>query len=101
MHSVTITQITPPQLEGLFENTLRKILSQYAEQPAETDSWSDLNDFASTIRQTASLINWNTTLSYYRGLIHLSFHSSERLNSLQKPIYHKPVDKKPFRWDNV
>lgn len=30
MQAVTITQITPPELESLIENTLRKILSKQA-----------------------------------------------------------------------
>ena len=38
MQAVTITQITPPELEALIENSIKKVLStQQAEQPAETD----------------------------------------------------------------
>lgn len=45
MQAVTITQITPPELETLIENSIKKVLSfQKNEQPTETDRWFDLND---------------------------------------------------------
>lgn len=46
MQAVTITQITPPELESLIENSLRKILSgrNESEKNAETDRWFDLNE---------------------------------------------------------
>lgn len=45
MQAVTITQITPPELETLIENSIKKVLStQQTEQPTETDSWFDLNE---------------------------------------------------------
>jgi excisionase family DNA binding protein len=45
MQAVTITQITPPELETLIENSIKKVLStQQAEQPAETDRWFDLTE---------------------------------------------------------
>jgi hypothetical protein len=45
MQAVTITQITPPELESLIENSLRKILStKQAEPPSEIDRWFDLNE---------------------------------------------------------
>ena len=46
MQAITITQITPPELETLIENSIKKVLSnQKAEQPTETERWFDLNDF--------------------------------------------------------
>lgn len=45
MQAVTITQITPPELETLIENSIKKVLStQQAEPPTETDRWFDLNE---------------------------------------------------------
>lgn len=45
MQAVTITQITPPELETLIENSIKKVLSiQQTEQPTETDRWFDLNE---------------------------------------------------------
>lgn len=45
MQAVTITQITPPELETLIENSIRKVLSvQQNDQPTETDRWFDLNE---------------------------------------------------------
>lgn len=45
MQAVTITQITPPELERLIENSIKKVLStQQAEQPTEPDRWLDLNE---------------------------------------------------------
>ena len=45
MQAVTITQITPPELETLIENSIKKVLSnQQAQQPTETDRWFDLNE---------------------------------------------------------
>lgn len=45
MQAVTITQITPPELETLIENSIKKVLSnQQTEQPTETDHWFDLNE---------------------------------------------------------
>lgn len=45
MQAVTITQITPPELETLIENSIKKVLrAQQNEQPTETDRWFNLND---------------------------------------------------------
>lgn len=45
MQAVTITQITPPELETLIENSIKKVLSiQQTQQPTETDRWFDLNE---------------------------------------------------------
>lgn len=45
MQAVTITQITPPELETLIENSIKKILStQQTELTNETDRWFDLNE---------------------------------------------------------
>ncbi len=44
MQAVTITQITPPELENLIENSLRKILlSQYTTQQPEPDQLLTIN----------------------------------------------------------
>lgn len=44
MQAVTITQITPLELESLIENSIKKVLStQKTEQPT-TDQWFDLNE---------------------------------------------------------
>ena len=46
MQAVTITQITPPELETLIENSIKKVLSIQIrnEQPTDTDRWFDLNE---------------------------------------------------------
>lgn len=45
MQAVTITQITPPELEALIENSIKKVLrTQQTEQPAEADRWFDINE---------------------------------------------------------
>lgn len=45
MQAVTITQITPPELETLIENSIKKVLSfQKRELPSETDKWFNLNE---------------------------------------------------------
>ena len=42
---MTITQITPPELETLIENSIRKILSAQNAKPSDTlDRWLDLNE---------------------------------------------------------
>lgn len=45
MQAVTITQITPPELEVIIENSLKKVLSVQAKQTTETDRWFDLDGF--------------------------------------------------------
>ena len=47
MQAITITQITPPELETLIENSIRKILSSPTttpQLPTENDRWFDLNE---------------------------------------------------------
>jgi excisionase family DNA binding protein len=45
MQAVTITQITPPELETLIENAINKVFStKNSEHPTETDRWFDLNE---------------------------------------------------------
>ena len=41
-----IVQLDSEQLNSLIQNALRKVISEtpHAEQPAETDSWLDLNE---------------------------------------------------------
>jgi excisionase family DNA binding protein len=47
MQTVTITQITPPELEVLIESTLKKILSSQVvtDKPADTERWMNLDEF--------------------------------------------------------
>ena len=43
METVTITQITPPELEKLIENSIKKFLNaQQSKHTSETDRWFDL-----------------------------------------------------------
>jgi excisionase family DNA binding protein len=51
MQAVTITQITPPELESLIENSIRKILSSKA-----PDYPQSVNDEMLTIQQAAQLL---------------------------------------------
>lgn len=46
MQAVTITQITPPELESLIENSIKRVLSSHQnEQPSEvSDRWFDLTE---------------------------------------------------------
>lgn len=45
MQTVTVTQITPFELETLIENSIKKVLStQQNEQPTHTDRWFDLKE---------------------------------------------------------
>jgi excisionase family DNA binding protein len=62
MQAVTITQITPPELESLIESSLRKILSnQRTEQPQpETDQLL-------TIQQVADFLSLSVPTIY--GLV--------------------------------
>lgn len=48
MQAITITQITPFELETLIENSIKKVLStQQTEQPTTTDTWLDLQELCS------------------------------------------------------
>lgn len=42
MQAVTITQISPPELEVLLENTIRKVLSLKIEPQPEQDEWFNI-----------------------------------------------------------
>lgn len=45
MDAVTITQITPPELEILIENSIRKVLVTQSKEPQpEPDRWFDINE---------------------------------------------------------
>lgn len=45
METLTITQITPPELETLIENSIKKFLNtQQAKHTTETDRWFDLTE---------------------------------------------------------
>ena len=45
MQAVTITQITPPELETLIENSIKKVLSaQKSEPQPDPDRWLDLTE---------------------------------------------------------
>jgi excisionase family DNA binding protein len=50
MQAVTITQITPPELESLIENSIRKVLSSnIQEQINNPDRWFDLTELCQYI----------------------------------------------------
>lgn len=50
MQAVTITQITPPELETLIENSIKKVLSnQQTEKRTELDQWFDLTELCQYI----------------------------------------------------
>lgn len=62
MEAVTITQITPPELETLIENSIRKVLSgQTATTPTETDQQL-------TIKQAGDFLNLSVHTLY--GYVH-------------------------------
>ena len=62
MQAVTITQITPTELETLIENSIKKVLStQQTEQPTETDELL-------TVQDTAKFLSLSVPTIY--GLIH-------------------------------
>ena len=62
MQAVTITQITPPELESLIESSLRKILSnQRTEQPQQE------TDQLFTIQQVADFLSLSVPTIY--GLV--------------------------------
>lgn len=44
MQAVTITQISPPELEILIENTIRKVLSVHTEPQPDQDAWFNLDE---------------------------------------------------------
>ena len=47
MDAVTITQITPPELETLIENILKKTLASQVKEPTEEpDRWMDIKELA-------------------------------------------------------
>lgn len=84
MQAVTITQITPPELEVLIENSLKKILSQsYSKQiETESDTWFDLD----ALRQyhpdrpaAATVYTWvsKNEIPYHKRGKKLSFLKSE------------------------
>jgi hypothetical protein len=58
MQAVTITQITPPELETLIENSIKKVLSSQKNEPQpETDQLL-------TIQQAGELLNLSVTTLY-------------------------------------
>jgi excisionase family DNA binding protein len=63
MQAVTITQITPPELETLIENSVRKILSS---QPTNTPQQP--TDELLTVQDAAQLLRLSVPTIY--GLIH-------------------------------
>ncbi len=62
MEAVTITQITPPELEKLIENSIRKVLSV---QPAITQQETDQ---LFTIKQAGDFLNLSVPTLY--GYVH-------------------------------
>ncbi len=83
MQAVTITQITPPELETLIENSIRKVLSlQKSEQQNETDHWFDLNELCNYLPDKpakATAYGWihAGTIPHHKGKKKLRFLKSE------------------------
>jgi excisionase family DNA binding protein len=63
MQAVTITQITPPELETLIENSIRKILSNH-----HSNSPQQPTDELLTVQDAAQLLRLSVPTIY--GLIH-------------------------------
>jgi predicted DNA-binding transcriptional regulator AlpA len=90
MQAVTITQITAPELETLIENSIKKVLStRQAEQPAETDSWLDLNELCEYHPDKPSkptVYGWVNagTIPVHKGAKKLRFLKSEINNWLRQ-----------------
>lgn len=64
MQEITITQITPPELETLIENTIKKVLSIHQTPPYPQA------DEVLTIKQAAQLLCLSVPTIY--GLVHRS-----------------------------
>lgn len=62
MQAVTITQITPPELENLIENTIRKILGNKKDESSQPEA-----DPLLTIQQAADLLHLSVPTVY--GLV--------------------------------
>ena len=103
MQAVTITQITPPELENLIENSLRKILSAHkeAESPPPSDYWFDLIDLCNYLPDKpakATVYGWvhSGVIPCHKGGKKLRFLKSEIDQWLktgkQKTIFELAVD---------
>ena len=82
MQAVTITQITPPELENLIENSLRKILSVHNEPQAETERWFDLTELCDYLPDKpakATVYGWvnRNEIPYHKRAKKLYFLKSE------------------------
>ena len=83
MQAVTITQITPPELESLIENSIRKVLSSNSqEQIINPDRWFDLSDLCQYIPDKpskATVYGWVNagTIPVHKGGKKLRFLQSE------------------------
>jgi excisionase family DNA binding protein len=83
MQAVTITQITPPELETLIENSIKKVLSnQQTEKRTELDQWFDLTELCQYIPDKpskATVYGWVNagTIPNHKGGKKLRFLKSE------------------------
>ena len=83
MTAVTITQITPPELETLIENLLRKILSDQKQQDhIDTDRWLSLEELCQYLPDhpaKATVYGYvsNDRIPYHKGAKRLRFLKSE------------------------
>ena len=90
MQAITITQITPPELETLIENSIKKVLStQQREQPTEADRWFDLNELCIYLPDKPSkptVYGWVNvgTIPVHKGGKKLRFLKSEIDNWLRQ-----------------
>ncbi len=89
MQAVTITQITPFELETLIENSIKKVLStQNNQQPTETDRWFNLNELCNYLPDKpakATAYGWVHTgvIPCHKGQKKLRFLKSEIDNWLK------------------
>lgn len=83
MQAVTITQITPPELEALIENSIKRVLNlQKAETQTDPDSWFDLQELRNYLPDkpaTATVYGWVHAgmIPYHKGGKRLRFRKSE------------------------
>lgn len=83
MTAVTITQITPPELELLLESSIRKVLgSQKMEQERVPDLWFDMHGLMNYLPDKpakATIYGWvhSNLIPYHKGQKKLRFLKSE------------------------
>ncbi len=83
MHAVTITQITPQELQTLIDNSVSKFFSVYSTPPQrETDTWFDLTELCNYLpdRPAKATVYGQVsanTIPYHKGAKKLRFLKSE------------------------